>query len=220
LYKNLPYQLSSFAPITMAITAPQILVVNNSLPARSLGDYIALAKRQRGKMTAGSPGSGSPGHLAAALFMTLTGTELIHVPYKGGAPAAIDVIAGHVDSLFITLPGIMNHVRAGKGRPLAVSTPGRAPALPDVPTFAQAGVKGYELISWQGLLAPAATPPEIVSLLNTEIVQVLRSAEVRDVLSPQGYEIVATTPAVLETELKKGTEKWLQLIKQSGAKAD
>jgi len=220
LYKNLPYQLSSFAPITMAITAPQILVVNNSLPARSLGDYIALAKRQRGKMTAGSPGSGSPGHLAAALFMTLTGTELIHVPYKGGAPAAIDVIAGHVDSLFITLPGIMNHVRAGKGRPLAVSTPGRAPALPDVPTFAQAGVKGYELISWQGLLAPAATPPEIVALLNTEIVQVLRSAEVRDVLSPQGYEIVATTPAVLETELKKGTEKWLQLIKQSGAKAD
>jgi tripartite-type tricarboxylate transporter receptor subunit TctC len=93
LYKNLPYQLSSFAPITMAITAPQILVVNNSLPARNLGDYIALAKRQRGRMTAGSPGSGSPGHLAAALFMTLTGTELIHVPYKGGAPAAIDVIA-------------------------------------------------------------------------------------------------------------------------------
>jgi tripartite-type tricarboxylate transporter receptor subunit TctC len=152
--------------------------------------------------------------------MLLTGTELIHVPYKGGAPAAIDVLAGHIDVLFVSLPAVIQYVRSGKLHALGVSTPKRAPSLPDVPTFAQAGVKGYELVSWQGILAPAGTPPEIIDLLNAEIVQVLRSAEVRDVLVPQGYEIVASTPAALDAELKLGTEKWLQLIRKSGATAD
>ena len=220
LYKSLPYQLSNFAPVTMAITTPQILVSNKSLPVREVRELIALAKRQRGKVTAASPGSGSPGHLAAALFMMKTGTELIHVPYKGGAPAVIDTLAGHVDVLFISLPAAVNHVRSGKLRGLGVSTATRAPTLPDVPTLAQAGVKDYELISWQGILAPAGTPPEVINLLNAEIVQILRSAEVKDVLVPQGYEIVASTPAALGAELKQGTEKWLQLIKQSGATAD
>ena len=220
LYKSLPYQLSNFAPITMAITTPQILVVNKSLPVRDLREFIALAKRQRGKITAASPGSGSPGHLAGALFMTLTGTELVHVPYKGGAPAVIDVLAGHVDSLFVSLPAVIQHVRSGKVHALGVSTPARAPTLPNVPTLAQGGIKGYELVSWQGLLTTAGTPPEIINLLSTETVQILRSPEVKDILAPQGYEIVASTPAVLEAELKKGTEKWLQLIKQSGATAD
>jgi tripartite-type tricarboxylate transporter receptor subunit TctC len=220
LYKSLPYQLKSFAPVTLAITTPQVLVANKSLPARDVREFIALAKRQRGKVTMGSPGSGSPGHLAGALFMLLTGTELIHVPYKGGAPAAIDVLAGHIDVLFVSLPAVIQYVRSGKLHALGVSTPKRAPSLPDVPTFAQAGVKGYELVSWQGILAPAGTPPEIIDLLNAEIVQVLRSAEVRDVLVPQGYEIVASTPAALDAELKLGTEKWLQLIRKSGATAD
>jgi tripartite-type tricarboxylate transporter receptor subunit TctC len=220
LYKSLPYQLKNFAPVTLAITTPQVFVVNKSLPARDVREFVLLAKRVRGKVTMGSPGSGSPGHLAGALFMTLTGTELIHVPYKGGAPAVIDVMAGHIDVLFVSLPAVIQHVRSGKLRALGVSTPGRAPSLPDVPTFAQAGVKGYELVSWQGFLAPAGTPPEIIDLLNSEIVQALRSPEVRDILVPQGYEIVASTPAALDAELKRGTEKWLQLIRQSGATAD
>jgi tripartite-type tricarboxylate transporter receptor subunit TctC len=220
LYKSLPYQLSNFAPITMAITTPQILVANKSLPVRDLREFIALAKRQRGKVTAASPGSGSPGHLAGALFMMLTGAELVHVPYKGGAPAVIDVLAGHVDVLFVSLPAVVQHVRSGKVHALGVSTPARAPSLPDVPTIAQGGVKGYELISWQGLLTTAGTPPDVVNLLNKEIVQILRSPEVKDILAPLGYEIVASTPAALDAELKQGTDKWLKLIKQSGATAD
>jgi tripartite-type tricarboxylate transporter receptor subunit TctC len=152
--------------------------------------------------------------------MTLTGTELIHVPYKGGAPAVVDLLAGHIDTLFASLPAAIQHVRSGKLHALGVSTRTRAPSLPDVPTLAQGGVKNYELLSWQGFLAPAGTPQDIIDKLNAGIVQVLRSAEVRDVLVPQGYEIVASTPAALEAELKSGTEKWLRIIKQSGATAD
>jgi tripartite-type tricarboxylate transporter receptor subunit TctC len=167
-----------------------------------------------------SAGSGSPGHLAGALFSVLTGAQLVHIPYKGGAPAVIDLLAGHVDVLFVSLPTALQHVRSGKLTAYGVSTKARASSLPDVPTLAQAGVKGYELVSWQGFLAPTGTPEAIIERLNTEIVQILRSTEVRDALVSQGYDIAASTPAVLDAELRQGTEKWLSLIRKSGATAN
>ena len=220
LYSSVPYKLSQFAPITLAITSPQVLVINPKLEAGNLEEFIALARRKPGVLSLASPGNGSPGHLASTLLGTLTGAEFVHIPYKGGGPALADLIAGHVDAAIVTLPAALQHVRSGRLKALGVSSARRAAGAPEIPTIAEAGVRGYELNSWQGFFAPAGTPPAIIQRLNAEIVRVLNNREIRDQLVAQGFEIVGSPPEGLAREIAEGTPRWAQLVKSSGAKVD
>lgn len=220
LYSSVPYKLSQFAPITLAITSPQVLVINPKLEAGNLEEFIALARRKPGVLSLASPGNGSPGHLASTLLGTLTGAEFVHIPYKGGGPALADLIAGHVDAAIVTLPAALQHVRSGRLKALGVSSARRAAGAPEIPTIAEAGVRGYELNSWQGFFAPAGTPPAIIQRLNAEIVRVLNNREIRDQLVAQGFDIVGSAPEGLAREITEGTPRWAQLVKSSGAKVD
>lgn len=220
LYSSVPYKLSQFAPITLAITSPQVLVINPKLEAGTLDEFIALARRKPGVLSLASPGNGSPGHLASTLLGTLTGVDFVHIPYKGGGPALADLIAGHVDAAIVTLPAALQHVRSGRLKALGVSSARRAAGAPEIPTIAEAGVRGYELNSWQGFFAPAGTPPAIIQRLNAEIVRVLNNREIRDQLVAQGFEIVGSPPEGLAREIAEGTPRWAQLVKSSGAKVD
>ena len=220
LYSSVPYKLAQFAPITLAITSPQVLVIHPKLEAGSVDEFIALARRKPGVLSLASPGNGSPGHLASTLLGTLTGAEFVHIPYKGGGPALADLIAGHVDAAIVTLPAALQHVRSGRLRALGVSSARRAAGAPEIPTIAEAGVRGYELNSWQGFFAPAGTPPAIIQRLNAEIVRVLNSREIRDQLVAQGFDIVGSAPEGLAREIAEGTPRWAQLVKSSGAKVD
>ena len=220
LYSSVPYKLAQFAPITLAITSPQVLVIHPKLEAGSVDEFIALARRKPGVLSLASPGNGSPGHLASTLLGTLTGAEFVHIPYKGGGPALADLIAGHVDAAIVTLPAALQHVRSGRLRALGVSSARRAAGAPEIPTIAEAGVRGYELNSWQGFFAPAGTPPAIIQRLNAEIVRVLNNREIRDQLVAQGFDIVGSAPEGLAREIAEGTPRWAQLVKSSGAKVD
>ncbi len=220
LYSSVPYKLSQFTPITLAITSPQVLVINPKLEAGNLEEFIALARRKPGVLSLASPGNGSPGHLASTLLGTLTGAEFVHIPYKGGGPALADLIAGHVDAAIVTLPAALQHVRSGRLKALGVSSARRAAGAPEIPTIAEAGVRGYELNSWQGFFAPAGTPPAIIQRLNAEIVRVLNNREIRDQLVAQGFDIVGSAPEGLAREIADGTPRWAQLVKSSGAKVD
>ena len=220
LYSSVPYKLAQFAPITLAITSPQVLVIHPKLEAGSVDEFIALARRKPGVLSLASPGNGSPGHLASTLLGTLTGAEFVHIPYKGGGPALADLIAGHVDAAIVTLPAALQHVRSGRLRALGVSSARRAAGAPEIPTIAEAGVRGYELNSWQGFFAPAGTPPAIIQRLNAEIVRVLNNHEIRDQLVAQGFDIVGSAPEGLAREIAEGTPRWAQLVKSSGAKVD
>ena len=220
LYSSVPYKLAQFAPITLAITSPQVLVIHPKLEAGSVDEFIALARRKPGVLSLASPGNGSPGHLASTLLGTLTGAEVVHIPYKGGGPALADLIAGHVDAAIVTLPAALQHVRSGRLRALGVSSARRAAGAPEIPTIAESGVRGYELNYWQGFFAPAGTPPAIIQRLNAEIVRVLNSREIRDQLVAQGFDIVGSAPEGLAREIAEGTPRWAQLVKSSGAKVD
>ncbi len=221
LYSTVPYRLSQFQPVTLAITSPQVLVVNPArVPAGDLDSFLTAVRRKPGVITLGSPGSGSPGHLAGSLLEKLADVDIVHVPYKGGGPALADLVAGHLDSAIVTLPAALPHVRAGKLRALGVTTQRRAPGAPDIPTFQEAGVRGYELTSWQGFFVPTGTPGDAISRLNREIVAVLRTPEVRDQLVQQGFEVVAGGPEALAREVETGTPRWAQLVRSAGAKVD
>lgn len=220
LYSSVPYKLTQFAPITLAITSPQVLVIHPKLEAGTLEEFIALARRKPGALSLASPGNGSPGHLASTLLGTMTGADFVHIPYKGGGPALADLIAGHVDAAIVTLPAALQHVRSGRLKALGVSSARRAAGAPEIPTIAEAGVRGYELNSWQGFFAPAGTPPAIIQRLNAEIVRVLNNREIRDQLVAQGFEIVGSAPEGLAREIAEGTPRWAQLVKSSGAKVD
>jgi tripartite-type tricarboxylate transporter receptor subunit TctC len=220
LYRTPGYTLKSFAGITLAIESPQVLVVHPSVPAHSVRELVELAKTRARPLNMASPGSGSPGHLAGELFKSMAGIEMTHVPYKGGGPAVTDLLAGHVDLLFVTLPAAAGHMRAGKLRALGMSTANRSTAFPEIATIAESGVAGYAVSSWQGFLAPAGTPREIVLRLHREIADVLRSAEVRDQLVRQGFEVVASTPEALDAIVASAAETWGRVIRASGAKVD
>ena len=220
LYSSVPYKLTQFAPITLAITSPQVLEINPKLEAGTHEEFNALARRKPGALSLASPGNGSPGHLASTLLGTLTGADFVHIPYKGGGPALADLIAGHVDAAIVTLPAALQHVRSGRLKALGVSSVRRAAGAPEIPTIAEAGVRGYELNSWQGFFAPAGTPPAIIQRLNAEIVRVLNNREIRDQLVAQGFEIVGSAPEGLAREIAEGTPRWAQLVKSSGAKVD
>jgi tripartite-type tricarboxylate transporter receptor subunit TctC len=218
LYKNLPYDpLKDFASIMLVASGPYVLVVNPQLQVRSVQELITAARAQPGKIDYASSGNGSAQHLVSAMFATMAGIDLSHVPYKGSGPAMQDLLSGQVKVSFAGIPNVMPHVKAGKLRALAVSTPKRSPDLPDVPTVAEAGVPGYDATLWLALLAPAGTPNEIVQKLYAETAKVLRDPEVQKAISPTGLDVSILGPQELPAFLQVETDKWGKVARDSGA---
>jgi len=219
LYAKLPYDsLRDFTPVTQLTSGPAIVVVHPSLPVRSVKELIQLARSRPGQLTYAS--AGLPSQLAVELFKVMTGTDLVHVPYKGAAPAMIDLIAGHVQVSFPTIIGAFSHVQAGRLRALATTGAKRAPAAPDLPTMMEAGVPGYEAANWFGTVVPAKTPTAIVSKLSQEIARVLRLPDVRERLLVQGMEPTSSTPEEFSAYIRSEMTKWARVVKASGAKAE
>lgn len=221
LYKNLPYDLvRDLAPITQATSQPYALVVHPALPARSVKELIALARSKTEGLTYGSSGLGGLSHLSGALFASLARLKLVHIPYKGGNPALNDVIAGQIQMLFSTLLQADTQLKAGRVRALAVTTRKRSPAAPELPTMQEAGVAGYEVAGWYGVLAPARTPRAIIDKLNAQIVRILHSPDVQNRLAADGSEAVGSTPEQFGAHIKAEIAKWRKVIQDAGIKAE
>lgn len=217
LYKNLPFNVQTdFAPVTLTAFIPNLLVVNPSVPANNIPDFIAYLKANPGKLNFGSAGNGSSQHIAGELFNSLAGVRMIHVPYRGGAPAVNDLLGGQVQVIFAPLLEVLQQVRADKVRALGITTAKRSPLLPDVPPIAET-LQGYEVRLWNGLLAPAKTPPEIIDRINRAAIDALRSREVRTKLAEQGSEPVGNTPAEFKAFIGSELVKWRRLVEISGA---
>ena len=220
LYGSLPFDpLRDFAPISLVGTVPNVLVVNPKLPASSVGELVALAKQKPGSLNYASPGVGTSLHLAGELFKLDTGTDIVHVAYKGGAQAQTDVVSGQVQMMFNVLPSALPQIQSGALRALAVTGRTRSEALPNVPTMIEAGVPGYTALTWNGILAPAGTPPEIVARLNDAIVRAMRSPAMKDQLAKIGQEPAWSTPEEFAAFLREETTKWTKVIRASGIKA-
>lgn len=216
-----PYSLlKDFAPISQVTTQPYVLVVNPELPVRSVGDLIALAKAKPGKLTYGSSGIGGTSHLAGALFGVLANIEMTHVPYRGGEPAMADVVSGQIDMLFSTRLQSRGFVDSGRLRALAVTTAKRSPASPELPTMQEAGVPGYVVAGWYGILAPANTRPAIVAKLNREIVRIVHLPDVTAKMAADGSEPVGSSPEEFAAHIKAEVEKWRDLIQKTGIRTD
>ena len=221
LHLKQPYDLlKDLAPITQATSQPYALVINPAVPAKSVKELIAVAKAKPGSLNYGSSGTGGISHLAGALLGTLTGTQLVHIPYKGGAPATIDVIAGQIQILFGTLLLTGPHIKAGRLRVLAVTTPQRWPGTPELPTMQEAGVPGFVITQWYGLLAPAKTPQPVVAKLNQEIARLLHLPDVKEKLAADGADAVGNTPEQFGAHIKSEIAKYGKLVKEIGLKAD
>ena len=221
LYRKLPYDtVRDFAPVTMFTSGPGLLVVHPSVPARTVKEFIALAKSRPGQLNYASAGIGTPPHLAGELFKTMAGVDMVHVPYKGNGPAYTDLVGGHVSVMFPTIPTAIPHVRAGKLRALAVTTRQRTAVAPELPTISESGVPGFDVSSWYGLLAPAGTPAAVVTRLQREIAKVLRLPEVGEKLVAQGLDLVGNTPEEFAAILKSEIAKWAKVVKASGARVD
>ena len=209
-----------FAPISLLIASPHALALHPSLPARSLKDLVALARSKPGALNYASTGSGSAGHLGMELLKKTTRMDLLHVPYKGANPGLTDLVAGHVTLMFTSVLSTAGVQKAGKVRVIAVGGLQRSPSLPDVPTIAESGYPGFEVISWWGLLTPAATPKEIVARLNSEVAKVMASTDARDRIGALGADIVTSTPERFAAYIRSEQAKWGQAIKDSGARVD
>jgi tripartite-type tricarboxylate transporter receptor subunit TctC len=218
LYKKLTFDpVKDFAPVSLVAQAAVVLVVHPSVPAKTLREFIALAKSKPGQITFGSAGSGSPGHLTGELFKDMTGLDLVHVPYQGSAPAISDLLGGQIHAMFDPIQATLSHVKAGKLRLLGVSSSKRSSAFPDVPTIAEAGVPGFETTAWWAVFAPAGTPKEIITRLNTEIVKIMRSPDTKERLRQLDIEPIGSTPDQLVAFMKIETAKWSRAVKFSGA---
>jgi tripartite-type tricarboxylate transporter receptor subunit TctC len=217
LFNKLPYDSqSAFVPVIKAVVNPQILVVNPATGITTFKDYLARAKAKPESISLGLPGNGGIAHVAHEIITQETGAKVNYIPYPGGGPATVDVIAGHTDATLITLAAVTEYVRAGRLHALAVTTPYRSPALPDVPTMAEAGLPGFSVESWQGYFAPAGTPPNIVEKINRDILVVLKRPEVRAKLEDLGFKVAGGTPADLAASLQKERPKYTLAIKSSG----
>jgi tripartite-type tricarboxylate transporter receptor subunit TctC len=221
LVPNLPYDIrKDFAPVSMVAIITSILVVHPSLPVKSVKELIALAKAKPDALSYASTGNGAPTHLAGELFKSMAGVKMLHVPYKGAAPAVVDLISGHVQLSFISAPGAMPHVQEGRLRVLAVTNSKRSVLLPAIPTISEAGLKGYESEGWHGLFTPAGTPKPAIDRLYKEISTLLRDTKINSVLAAGGAEPVGMPPEEFGRKLNLEIEKWAKVVKSSGMKVD
>jgi tripartite-type tricarboxylate transporter receptor subunit TctC len=221
LYKKLPYDPEKdFKPISLVGNQANILVVNPKLPVHSMAELIALAKSKPGELNYASSGIGTAAHLAGALFKTQAGIDIVHVAYKGAAPALQDVIAGQVQMMFATAASVVGFINAGVVRPLAVTTLKRSALMPDLPTVAEQGLPGFEATTWHGLVAPAATPPAVIDVLHDATVRALRDAAVAKSLTDLGVEISSSTPDEFAKYITAEIPKWTAVVKASGATLD
>ena len=221
LYKTMPYDAAKdFAPITLIAITPNVLVVNASLPVNSAREFLAYAKANPGKLAFGSGSNGSAGHLAGELFKVETGTDAVHVPFKGGAPATQALLAGDTQFMFDNLANAMAQVKAGKIKALAVTTAQRSSLVPDLPTMAEAGLPGFDISTWYGLFAPAGTPPSIVAKWNADVTKILTSPDVRAKLVADGADPSPDTPEQFKEFIAKELAKYARIVKASGAKVD
>ena len=219
LIDKLPYDpAKDFAPITLINTTPLVLVVNLSVPAKSIQELIALAKAKPGALNFGSAGAGGSNHLAGELFNVMAGVRMVHIPYKGNAPALTDLIGGHVDLVFNGLTSALPFIKAGKLRPLAVTSLTRSVALPDIPTLDEVGLKGFQAVGWNGLSAPARTPTAVISRINADVLKVIRSPALVEHLKAEGSDPVGDSPEQFAAFLREETEKWNKVIKVANIK--
>jgi tripartite-type tricarboxylate transporter receptor subunit TctC len=220
-YAKLPYDpVNDFAPISMVASVPYVLVVNPSLPVKNVEDLVAMAKSQPGKMNYASAGNGSTHQFCAELLKTSAGINLIHVPYKGSPPGIAAVVANEVGVMFANLTDIGGQLRAGRIKALAVTSPTRAPLIPDVPTMAESGYPGFEILSWFALLAPAGTPQPIISRLNAEMVKVLASDTVKNPLTAQGLTVASSTPEQVTAHIKSEIAKFTRIARAANIHAE
>lgn len=221
LYRKLPFDAArDFTPITLAAITPSLLATHPSLPVKGVKDLIALARRQPGKLTYASGGAGNTMHLGVALLASMATIDVLHVPYKGGGPAIVDVIAGQCDFLVANVGPLLGYVRGGKLNPLAVTSTARVAVLPQVPTVVESGLAGYESNTWYGFIGPAGLPREVVAKVNQSAAVALKHADVRERYTALGAEAVANTPEQYAAYLKKDFADWAKVVKISGAKLD
>lgn len=221
VFRKLPYDLQrDFAPITTIALVPNVLTVNSATQAKSVAELVALAKAQVGKLTYGSNGNGTAQHLIGTQFQNMTGTEILHIPYKGSGPLATDLLGGQITMSFDTITPVLQHIRGGKLRALAVTTARRSTALPDVPTLDEAGLKGFNIGTWFGVLAPAATPRDITAKLNLEMVKVIQSTDFRKRMEEIGAEVVGNSSEQMAQQIKAETERFAKLVKDAKVTID
>lgn len=221
LYRRLPFDFErDFAPVSLVATVPNVLVVNPSVPANTVQEFIALAKKNPEKLYFASSGSGSSIHLSGELFNMVAGVKLTHVPYKGSAPAVVDLMSGQVQAMFDNLSSSLPYIKAGKLRALAVTSATRSPAAPDIPTMAEAGLPDCEVLSWFALVAPAKTPQPIIDKLNTALVKLLADPSTKQQFDNIGADPASSTPAALAALISSETAKWAKVVKTSGAEVN
>lgn len=220
IYRALPFDaVKDFAPVTQLAASPLVIVVHPSLPARSVKELIALAKARPGEINYGSSGNGSPPHLGTELFKHMSGINMVHIPYKGAGPAAIDVVGGQISLYFMNMLQAKPLVKSGKVRALGVTSPRRFPALPDVPAVAEAGVPGYEMTNWYGLFLPAGSPKAALGKLHAEVARILNLPDMKDRLAADGAVVVASTPEQFAAFIKQEMAKFAKVVKISGMTA-
>jgi tripartite-type tricarboxylate transporter receptor subunit TctC len=216
VYKKLAYDFQKdFAPVSTVALVPNVLVVNPNVPAKNVKELLALAKADPGKLTYGSNGNGTGQHLIGAQFEGMGGVQLLHVPYKGSGPLTTDLLGGQINMSFDTITPVLPQIKAGKLRALAVTTATRSKALPDVPTLDESGLKGFNLGTWFGVLAPAATPRDVVTRLNVEIVKIINSPEFKKKMDDIGAEPIGDTPEQMAKQIKDDTERFAKLVKEA-----
>ena len=221
LYKKMPFDpIKDFAPLTRRANVPNLLVANPAQPYKTVKELIAYAKANPGKVNFGSSGNGSSIHLSGELFKSLAKVDMVHVPYKGSAPAVTDLLGNQIGIMFDNMPSAIQHVRSGKLVPIVVTTAKRSPELPNVPSIAEAGVPGYEATSWFGMFAPAGTPAPVLAKLNAALVKVLAQPDVKKKINEQGAETYSETPAQFAAFIQAESVKWGKVVKESGASVD
>ena len=221
LYKKMPYDhIKDFAPISRVTAVPNVLIANPSQPYKTVKELIAYGKANPDKLTFASSGSGTSIHLAGELFKSMTGITMQHIPYKGSSPALTDLMAGQTNVMFDNLPSAIQFIKAGKLRPIAVTTIKRAPQFPDLPTIDEAGVPGFDASSWFGLLAPANTPPAVIKRIDDALIKAMATTDLKKKIIEQGGEPIAETPDKFAAFIQTETVKWAKVVKESGASVD